>query len=146
MKKVLVLFLVMSFLQTGSAAQEREPVRFDYVDVYLDSNKKDLAAYQLELTLKAGKVRIVGIEGGEHPAFEEPPYYDPAALAKDRIIIAAFNTGRELPHGRTRVARVHVQITGNVQPQYEVLLTVAASADGKKIPVEVSLERKREAK
>ena len=146
MKKVLVLFLVMSFLQTGSAAQEREPVRFDYVDVYLDSNKKDLAAYQLELTVKAGKVSIVGVEGGEHPAFEEPPYYDPAALAKDRIIIAAFSTGRELPRGRTRVARIHVQIAGDVQPRYEVLLTAAASADAEKIPVEVSLKQHGEAK
>ena len=146
MNRVLVLFLVMSFLQTGSAAQEREPVRFDYVDVYLDSNKKDLAAYQLELTLKAGKVRIVGIECGEHPAFEEPPYYDPAALAKDRIVIAAFNTGRELPRGRTRVARLHVQIAGDVQPRYDVLLRAAAAADGKKIPVEISLEQHGEAK
>lgn len=146
MKKVLVLFLVMSFLQTGLAAEEREPVRFDYVDVYLDSGNRPLAAYQLELTVKAGKVRIVGVEGGEHPAFQKPPYYDPAALAKDRIIIAAFNTGRDLPRKRTRVARIHVQITGDVQPRYEILLTAAASADAEKIPVEVSLGQHGEEK
>lgn len=105
-------------------------VRFAAVDVCVDSGEKPLAAYQFELTAGTGSFRIVGVEGGEHTAFAPPPYYDPAALSRDRIIIAAFNTGTDLPTGKTRVARIHVQITGNEDPEYVVKLTVAAAATG----------------
>ncbi len=116
-------------------------VRFAPLDVYIDANGAALAAYQFELVAAAGRVAIVGIEGGEHAAFKEAPYYDPAALAKDRVIIAAFSTDRLLPRGRTRVARVHLQITGEEEPQYAVKLMVAASADGKEIPATVTFEQ-----
>lgn len=105
-------------------------VRFAAVDVYVDSGKKPLAAYQFELTASTGLFKIVGVEGGEHAAFAPPPYYDPAALSRDRIIIAAFNTGTDLPTGKTRVARIHVRVTGNEDPEYVVKLTVAAAANG----------------
>ena len=114
-------------------AQPEPASRFAAVDVFVDSADKLLAAYQFELTAKSGEFKIVGVEGGEHAAFRQPPYYDPAALSRDRIIIAAFNTGRDLPRGRTRVARIHVRISGNEDPQYDVKLTVAASIDGEKI-------------
>jgi len=116
-------------------------VRFAPVDIYLDSAGSPLAAYQFELKATAGTVKIVGVEGGEHPAFQEAPYYDPAALAKDRIIIAAFNTGRDLPTGRTRIATIHLQITGETEPQYELKLIVATDAEGTEIPAELTLER-----
>jgi hypothetical protein len=111
-----------------------QPVRFAWVDIYVDSADVPLAAYQFELAAETGSFKIVGVEGGEHPAFAEPPYYDPAALAHDRIIIAAFSTDDDLPAGRTRVARIHVQITGDDTPDYVVKLTVAATADGTEIP------------
>ena len=111
-------------------------VRFEAVSIFIDSKEQSLAAWQIELTAKGGDVKIVGIEGGEHPAFKEPPYYDPAALNNNRVIIAAFNTGRTLPTGRTRVARVHVQVSGN--PEYQLRLIVAANADGKEISAIVS--------
>jgi hypothetical protein len=84
-------------------------------------------------------VKIVGVEGGEHVAFREPPYYDPAALSRDRIIIAAFNTGRDLPRGKTRVARLHLAITGP-EPEYTAKLDIAASAEGAAIPATISEE------
>jgi len=93
---------------------------------------------------KAGSVEIVGIEGGEHPAFVEPPYYDPAAMANDRVILAAFSTGKDLPHGRVRVARVHVQVSGGVEPKYEAKLVTAGSIDGKPIPATVSVQTQGE--
>jgi hypothetical protein len=117
-------------------AQPQAPmrVRFEAVDIVLDSGDLPLAAYQFEFTAETGQITIVGIEGGDHPAFKEPPYYDPAALRNNRVIIAAFSTAAELPTGPTRVARAHVQVTGDVEPQYVVSLKVAASADGERIP------------
>jgi len=115
-------------------------VRFAPLHLYLDSGSTALAAYQFELKATSGSIKIVGVEGGEHPAFQEAPYYDPAALAQDRIIIAAFNTGEDLPTGRTRIATVHLQITGDTEPQYELELTVASNAEGEKLPAEITLE------
>jgi hypothetical protein len=58
----------------------------------------------------------------------------------DRIIIAAFNTGSNLPHGRTRIATVHLQILGDAEPQYELKLIVAANAEGENLPATLTLE------
>jgi len=124
-------------------------VRFAPLHIYLDSGKSSLAAYQFEVRVvrepplqpAAGQIKIVGVEGGQHKAFKEAPYYDPAALANDRIIIAAFNTGRDLPTDRTRIATIHLQIIGDAEPQYELKLIVAADADGKEIPAEITFEK-----
>jgi len=131
--------------QAGRDDLSPEPgVRFAPLHIYLDSGDRSLAAYQFELKATAGQIEIVGVEGGKQKAFSEPPYYDPAALAKDRIIIAAFNTGRDLPTGRTRIATVHLLIKGDVEPQYELDLTVAGDADGEKIPAEITFEKGEE--
>ena len=128
--------------QSGRDDLSPEPgVRFAPLHIYLDSGNRSLAAYQFELKAAAGQIEIVGVEGGKHKAFSEPPYYDPAALAQDRIIIAAFNTGKNLPAGRTRIATIHLQITGEAEPQYELNLTVAGDADGEKIPAELTCEK-----
>jgi hypothetical protein len=135
----------------------RAGVRFAPLHIYLDSGERPLAAFQFELVCSVPvraseenasrrhyerQVKIVGVEGGSHEVFSKtPPYYDPAALAKDRIIIAAFSTQRDLPNGRTRVATIHLQILGDAQPQYELKLMVAADADGKEIPAEISFEK-----
>ncbi len=115
-------------------------VRFAPVHVYLDSGDIPLAAYQFELKARTGQIKIVGVEGGEHPAFQEAPYYDPAALMNDRIIIAAFNTGSDLPQGRTRIATIHLQILGDAEPQYELKLVTVADDNGLRIPAELNLQ------
>ena len=120
--------------ETGT--QEKIPgpaVPFVAVDVYLDTGDQQLAAYQIEISEQSGNMTIVGIEGGEHPAFKEPPYYDPKALMNNRVIIAAFNTGRDLPRGKTRIARIHVQVKGDYKPRYITKLIAAASPEGKRI-------------
>ena len=106
-----------------------------------DSGEVPLGAYQFELSDPAGSIKIVGVEGGEHAAFAEPPYYDPEALQNERIIIAAFNTGDDLPVGNTRVATVHVRVAGQADPDYTVNLAVAADADGEEIPATVSISQ-----
>ena len=136
------LALALLYAEVGQAGSFIRPkVRFAPLHIYLDSGSWPLAAYQFELKATAGKIKIVGVESGQHKAFKEAPYYDPAALANDRIIIAAFNTGRELPKGRTRIATIHLQITGDIEPEYELNLTVAADADGKEIPAHIDLKR-----
>lgn len=107
-----------------------DAVRFRPLDVELAVEDAPLGAYQVELVVTDGDARIVGVEGGEPPGFEEPPYYDPAALAGGRIVLAAFSTEQALPAGAThRVATVHLRETGPAAT-YELRLIVAADAAG----------------
>jgi len=149
MKEITAIILMSISIIVPVLAQQSEQdittvqprVRFAPLHIYLDSGSRPLAAYQFELKAAAGQVKIVGVEGGQHAAFKEAPYYDPAALANDRIIIAAFNTGRELPKGRTRIATIHLQIIGDAEPDYELKLTVAADANAKEIPAKITFEK-----
>jgi len=149
MRKTVVMILTSVCVMVPVLAQQSEQddptvqpqVHFAPLHIYLDSGNRPLAAFQFELEATAGQIEIVGVEGGQHKAFKEAPYYDPAALANDRIIIAAFNTGQDLPKGRTRIATIHLQIIGDVEPEYELKLTVAADADGKDIPAELEFEK-----
>jgi len=149
MKKIMVISLVsvslmlaLLYARVGQAATRIGPkVRFAPLHIYLDSGNKPLAAFQFELKAAAGQIKIVGVEGGHHKAFKEAPYYDPAALANDRIIIAAFNTGSELPKEQTRITTIHLQIIGDEEPEYELNLTVAADADGKELPAKITFEK-----
>jgi len=123
--------------KTGDATK----VRFIPLAISIDPQARPLAAYQFELKAVGGQVKIVGVEGGEHTAFKKPPYYDPAALAQDRIIIAAFSTDQDLPTAKTRVATIHLQVIGEVESRYELTLTVAAEGNGQKIQASVSFEK-----
>jgi len=83
-------------------------------------------------------VKLVGIEGGEHAAFRDPPYYDPKAMMHERVILAALNAGDDLPKSRTRVARLHLEIDAD-HPDFATHLIVAAAPDGSHIAAEVSV-------
>lgn len=120
---------------------ETNTARFAWVDAYIDPKGVPLAAYQFELKSQQPAVTLVGVEGGEHPAFAEPPYYDPQANLQNRIVIAAFNTGDHLPRQRTRVARVMVRLTGAAPVDYSATLDVAASADGKRIDADITVSQ-----
>jgi hypothetical protein len=134
-------------LLTGGAADSGEssasqPVthaaRFVFVHAYIDPKGQPLAAYQFELTAQGSDVTLVGVEGGEHPAFADPAYYDPKANAQNRIVIAAFNTGDNLPRTRTRVATIMLRVTGTQVPAYTAKLDVAASSDAK--PIDATIQ------
>jgi hypothetical protein len=126
----------------NAAAQppSSEPAaRFEWIDAYIDPKGIPLAAYQFELTAQGAGVTLAGVEGGEHPAYAEPPYYDPHANLQNRIVIAAFNTGSDLPARRTRVARVMLRVQGAAKARFSARLDVAASSDAKSIPADIQV-------
>jgi len=118
-----------------------DDVRFAAIDVFVDSGNTPLAAWQFELQSRLPGVEIVGIEGGDHAAYVEPPYYDPRAMNHNRVIVAAFSTADELPAGRSRIARIHVQLRGPEIPEFESRLDVCATTDGQAIPATMTLAK-----
>ena len=141
---ILMCLAAPAWAQTGPASAPAsrpslsEAMRFTSIDVYVDSGDRPLAAYQFELIAPAGQASIVGIEGGEHAAYKDAPYYDPAAMSRSRVIVAAFSTASKLPVGKTRVARIHVAVPLGATPAWAVKLIVAGEADGQSIPATVS--------
>lgn len=115
--------------------------RFEPLHIYIDSGDHHLAAFQFELSTLTGSISIVGVEGSDDPAYKEPPYYDPEALSNDRIIIAAYSTNEDLPAGKIKVATIHLQITGQAEPEYDLDLIVAADIDGNEIPAQITFEK-----
>lgn len=147
MKMLLAILMALtcgriSAQQAGDAA-----VQFRAVDIYVDSKETPLAAYQLEfsVTNAASAAKIVGIEGGESPAFSEPPFYDPKAMQHERVIIAAFSTNaiNDLPKGKARVATIHLLTARAVEPEFALKLETAADTNGNRILAEtIAQERK----
>lgn len=111
---------------------ENAPVRFIAYDIFIDVGDAELGAYQLDIHDNAHASKVVGVEAGAHAAFaDKPPYYDPKALHNTgHIVLAAYSTAEELPTGKTRVARLHLQVCGDVDADFELDLIVAADADG----------------
>jgi len=142
MKRMLCLSIVIALASAahGQRYETIDPnVRFTWLDVVVDSADAALAAFQVEVVVKKGDVKLVGIAPGEHPAFKRPAYYDPAALAKKRIILANFSTSKNLPSGKTRVARINVRLAGDVAPEVAAKLIVAATTDGNEIKASASV-------
>lgn len=118
-------------------------MRFEAVDIFIETRDKPLAAYQLEFAITNGVAKIVGLEGGEPAAFREAPFYDPKAIQHERVIIAAFNTSSPAPSGRTRVATIHLQVSGELPKEFEVKLQVSADGRGNKIPAIASAQKRK---
>src|SRR5438067_1839364 len=108
------IFLSGAVTLAQQTADNLSSIRFCTVDIYLDSGSTRLAAYQVEFAVTKGVWKIVGIEGGEDAAFRSAPHYDSKAVQNERAIIAAFSLlpKDSLPSGRTRVATVHLMVTG----------------------------------
>jgi len=117
-------------------------IRFVPVDVYVDAGSKHLGAYQVEVESK--DATIVGLEGGESKAFNQAPFYDPAALQGKKIIVAAFSTEEDLPTGLTRVARLHLAVTNGElkdgMPNLSDKLVVATDGDGNTVNAKLTLK------
>ena len=136
---------IVGFSARLATAQPDLPeVRFAAVDIYLDSSEP-LAAWQFELSEATGAMAVVGVENGDSAAFTEAPHYDLAAVAEDRadrIIVADYSLAEQstLPTGRTRIATVHVRLSGTSTPAFEVRLIAAGNAQGLAIAAEAAYE------
>ncbi|HEY5911619.1 MAG TPA: hypothetical protein VJA21_13550 [Verrucomicrobiae bacterium] len=143
-------FILFLGLAAGSWAQDAVPEesrsRFCAVDIYLDAKGAPLAAYQLEFAVTNGAAKVVGIEGGDHPAFRDPPFYDPKAMQQERVVVAAFSTepAARLPNGRTRVATIHLHGSGGAALQFELKVGAGGDSDGKRIFVEASGKERKD--
>jgi len=142
LSQIIIVAAMLFVTAVGAQDDAALTVRFDAIDVFVLTGDEPIAAYQLDLTAAKGNVTIVGIEGGDSDVFAAPPFYDPLAIQNDRVIIAYFSTSNvsALPSGKVRIATIHVQITGDVVPEYDAKLTVAATVDGKPIDAELLLE------
>ena len=141
----LVLCLVLwAAAWPGWSHADGKKVRFAALDVHLES-AEPVAAWQFELSEARGRMRVVGVENGDSPAFAKAPYYDRKAVSDgraDRIIVADFTLrpAAELPVGRVRIATVHVRLTGDSEPEYVLRLTAAGNAQGKPVPASIHLK------
>lgn len=133
------------------AAEASETVRFVPLDIYVDPAGAPLAAYQFELRDREGdgaEITLAGVEGGEPGGvFAAPPAYDPAALhpapgEPARVIVAAFSTenAENLPRARTRVARLHLQVTGAAFTPDSVTLELRAAGDAESRRIDATIE------
>ena len=137
--------LVLCGSLAAEEARELQPGSFRTLDIWVDSNGESLAAYQIEIVYDRSKMKVVGIEGGESKAFNAAPYYDPAGMSGGRIVIAAFTAKDEdAPRGRTRVARLHLHVTGPGAPGVEIRLVTAARPGGARIEPKVELAETEE--
>ena len=139
-----ILFCMLPAALLAQQGAENATVHFRAVDIYVDSGSKPLAAYQMEFSVTNVLTKIVGIEGGQPPAFREPPFYDPKAMQQERVIIAAFSTDKaeSLPQGKTRVATIHIETIGIEEPKFALKLEAVADADGNKISGDGDLQGK----
>lgn len=144
MKKTTAFFAsTLLFLPVLIGAQTN--VEFAVLDIYVDSQSQALAAWQFELLDRNGHMQVVGVENGEHAAFDHAPAYDRDAIDQnqaERIVVASFslNQKSQLPTGSTRVATIHVRLHGN--PDYQLRLVNAGNHLGDAIPAEISLNKK----
>ena len=138
----LLSFISVTAVPAQNSTNNAANVRFIAVDIFVNSSNQSLAAYQLEFAATNGVAKIVGIEGGEHPAFREAPHYEPKAMQSDRVIIAAYSTDNQLPVGKTRVATIHLQVTGD-SPQFGIHLETAGNSAGNKIEAEATFEERK---
>jgi hypothetical protein len=120
--------------QPATAPATPSATRFVTLDVFVELPAgRALAAYQVEWSAASRDVELVGVEGGAHRAFAGAPFYDPAALAKSRVVIGAFSTSADLPTGNARVARLHLRVPAGWDGQFTAKLAAAADASGRAI-------------
>lgn len=139
--QLIVLVLLPSLWLSPAPAPQQGAGTFTAYDVFVDSGASALGAYQFEWSVAKGAASIVGVEGGDG-VFAKAPYYDPAALQGGRIVIAAFATAKDLPQGRTRVARLHLHEDGDVAATYAATLTACADGAGAALTATMTWQKK----
>jgi len=159
----LLMLLAFAVAMQATVAERQQPraddaqdagggTRFTTIEVHIDPAGEPLGAYQFVFDAGPGGAsgatgaRIVGLEGGGHPAFDEPPYYDRQAIQKqtDRIIVAAFNTSapRQLPSEKNHIATLHLAMPGDAETDFNVKLQTAANHKGESIEATLTTQPK----
>lgn len=110
-------------------------------DIMLDVGSRDLAAFQIEISMSApDTARVTGmlVRGGDHPALQRQPLFDNQRVSKPgartTFTIANFDTGKDLPSGDVRVAKIVLIVVGPGHPGVTARLVIAAGAEGVPIP------------
>jgi len=129
--------LAMNRLNPERPENLQQTSSFRFIDVYVDAHEKPLGAFQFDARLGNG-VELVGLEGGDHPAFHTPPKYDPKALSQSRVIVADYSLEGANARGAVRIARLHVFVPDTRQLDPTIKLSVASSAAGKAIDASIS--------
>lgn len=124
-------------------------LQFAIIDITIDPLGQPLAAYQFELTAPDASLKIIGVQGSDHPAYkrDRPPYFDPIVTQRntDRLILADYALPQldaaQLPDQPVVVARINVVYEGPADadtPDLQLSLITAGNADGKKIQAKAS--------
>ena len=80
MRSLAHLAVIAGLLLAAAGAIAEAYPRVEALDIHVDSGAAPLAAWQIELTERNGRMTVVGVENGADAAFAEPPYYDRAAV------------------------------------------------------------------
>lgn len=112
--------------------------RIGALDVFVDSGANPLVAYRMVLADPSGRVKVIGVEDGSPAGFRSVPV-DPYGPQSQSIYLAAMNTGAGAPSGKIRIARLHVIIFGDGEPQYRPMRFEAATVGGEWMPAAVAI-------
>ena len=140
MKRLLVL-TVAWFATLPAGASD---LKFVTADIYLESSVP-VAAWQFELSDRAGDMQVVGVENGSLGAFPRAPYYDREAVAAgraDRIVVADYSLEPTtlLPSGRFRVATLHLALPAEAAPDFQLRLITATTHEGRPTDAAIDLD------
>ena len=161
---VTILILSLGVLGAASVAQADrdrvdpddvvEPAQsgptFFTIDLTIDPKGNPLGAFQIEMTSPDTTFSVVGVEAGEHAAFDHgrPPYFDPVAQqdGTDRLIVAEYAkpelNADDLPTDAVHVVTVHAMVVVTdeeaPEPLIQLKLLAAGNADGERIDADVS--------
>lgn len=136
----LVVAMCLSYVLFGGGRAVLAQPAFYAIDVFIDSDDAPLAAWQIEVSDRAGLALLTGVEGGEHGAFAEPAHYDPRALKNHRVVLLAYHLGEDCPVGRTRVATLHFVQERAGKPSFKARLVTAAGPDGRVLAARVEIQ------
>jgi hypothetical protein len=140
----IAIFIFAAFWLTCEC---RVQTRFAAYDLYISPKGEPLAAYQIRIKAMSGNVEIISVQGGEHSAFKEAPFFDPKAIQKGTIKLAAFSTkeAAELPTRETRVASIQIQTDRPGEVPFDLDLQAVATTNGRPIEAKVRfIERDQE--
>lgn len=139
-----ILFAFLTWLPSAQAQDGESPaLQFHAVDIHIDTGEDRLGGYQIHLKAARPDLKIVSIEGGDSPAFREPPKYDPKAIQRNEVKLASFTTlpKEKLPKGKIRVATLHV-MTNGAEPAFLVRNQIVASAGIDRIDAVITITKR----